>query len=166
MTIFSQPSKVFFPYIEDVPSYLTTDMCYPDGKVDSARKSFPSGHTSMAFAGSTFIALLCYHWLTKWRFSSGFERFDIPGPSIAIAMFFLSYVPAFFTAISRTQVSQLLVTTFNILFQDYRHFAVDVIAGGILGTTVTYLCFIQYYKMNLFNPKGYSKAKFTSSDGR
>ena len=109
MTIFSQPSKVFFPYIEDVPSYLTTDMCYPDGKVDSARKSFPSGHTSMAFAGSTFIALLCYHWLTKWRFSSGFERFDIPGPSIAVAMFFLSYVPAFFTAISRTQVSQLLV---------------------------------------------------------
>ena len=81
-------------------------MCYPDGKVDSARKSFPSGHTSMAFAGSTFIALLCYHWLTKWRFSSGFERFNIPGPSIAIAMFFLSYVPAFFTAISRTQVSR------------------------------------------------------------
>lgn len=124
-------------------------MCYPDGKVDSARKSFPSGHTSMAFAGSTFIALLCYHWLTKWRFSSGFENFNIPGPSIAIAVFFLSYVPAFFTAISRTQ--------------DYRHFAVDVIAGGILGTTVTYLCFIQYYKMNLFSPDGYSKAKSASS---
>ena len=109
--IFSQPSKVFFPYIEDIPAYLTTDMCYPDGKVDSARKSFPSGHTSMAFAGSTFIALLCYHWLVKWQGPSGFHQiknFDIPGPSIAIAMFFVSYVPAFFTAISRTQVSQSL----------------------------------------------------------
>lgn len=139
-------------------------MCYPDGKVDSARKSFPSGHTSMAFAGSTFIALLCYHWLTKWRFSSGFDNFNIPGPSIAIAVFFLSYVPAFFTAISRTQVSKLLANL-DILYvlQDYRHFAVDVIAGGILGTTVTYLCFIQYYKMNLFSPDGYSKAKSASS---
>lgn len=147
----SYQNEVFFPYIEDVPSYLTTAMCYPDGKVDSARKSFPSGHTSMAFAGSTFIALLCYHWLIKWQFSFGFEKFRIPGPSIAIAMFFLSYVPAFFTAISRTQ--------------DYRHFAADVIAGGILGTTVTYLCFIQYYKTNLFNPDGYRKAKSIPSNG-
>ena len=45
------------------------------------------------------------------------------------------------------------------IFQDYRHFAADVIAGGILGTTVTYLCFIQYYNVNLFNPYGYVKAK-------
>ena len=51
------------------------------------------------------------------------------------------------------------------IFQDYRHFAADVIAGGIIGTTVTYLCFVQYYKMNLFNPYAYTKAKSANSNG-
>ena len=47
-------TKVFFLYIEDVPALVKDDDCFSPKEAKSARKSMPSGHTSIAFAGATY----------------------------------------------------------------------------------------------------------------
>ena len=71
-------------------------------------RSFPSGHTSFAFAGSTFCALYSFYWLGKIR-SNTIQFMKLPGYSLRISAFFLWLVPAIYVGISRTQVNSFSV---------------------------------------------------------
>jgi len=127
------------PFVEDVAAIFNeSERCFDADEARSGRKSFPSGHTSFAFAGATFSALLSFYF--SRRVSGGVRLHDtkklkIPGSSLSLALLLLCYVPAFYVAISRTQ--------------DYRHYGSDVIAGGLLGTFITGLCFFNYYDLRL-----------------
>ena len=103
-------TSIFFPYIEDVPALLEDEMCFNPKKTGKARKSHPSGHTSLAFAGATFCALYSYYWLSKINIKrlnlslSEENRFQLPGRSLGITFLFCWYLPAIYVGISRTQV--------------------------------------------------------------
>jgi len=71
-------------------------------------RSFPSGHTSAAFSGSTFMALYCFYWFGKidsaMNLGTRNRHLHFPGTSLRIGILFLWFVPAFYVGISRTQV--------------------------------------------------------------
>jgi len=92
--------------------------------VEEGRKSFPSGHSSIAFVSFAFIAF--YFWgktlafarygkRRSWRFATGV-------PFIIFAVY---------VCLSRTQ--------------DYRHHWTDVLTGGLLGFFTAYICYRLYY---------------------
>lgn len=85
-------------------------------------RSFPSGHSSLSFAGQGFLA---------FYLAGKLHLFDKRGyaPKAWISLFPLSV--AALVAISRTM--------------DYRHHWQDVTIGSILGLTVAYFSYRQYY---------------------
>ena len=104
-----------------------SDLCYDADEARSGRKSFPSGHTSFAFAGATFSALLCFYF--SRRISGGVRLHDtkglkVPGSSLSLALLLMCYVPAFYVAISRTQVDTELNYLTLILFNIFRIIAI------------------------------------------
>jgi len=99
--------------------------------VVEGRKSFPSGHSSTAFAGMTFMALWLAGYTAAWCF-------HVPKPVASLqssrmgnlVVTFLPLTWATFVAISR--------------IEDFKHHKEDVIVGsliGILSSTVCYLIF-------------------------
>lgn len=83
---------------------------YPQQKVDSGdwNRSFPSGHTSMSFAGASFASYVFqkYNPESKWR---------IPVTAISYSL--------------AATVAVLRVASGN-------HFATDVLAGALIGTAI------------------------------
>jgi len=126
-------------YIETVPPLVSSS----DGCLNSdhelidkgGRKSFPSGHTSTAFAASTFCALYSFYWLRRWgsslQLSFGEMIVPSPGASVGAAFLFCWFLPGIYVAVSRTQ--------------DYRHHPADVIVGAAIGIFITTVVFLQYY---------------------
>ncbi|OJT06736.1 Lipid phosphate phosphatase 2, partial [Trametes pubescens] len=104
------------------------------GKLDSildGRRSFPSGHSSIAFAGMMFLSLWIAGATGAWRLTepvpSGFHRSKF-------GRVFLSLVPLVFAtwvAVSRVE--------------DYRHHKEDVIVGSLLGSTCATICYLIYF---------------------
>jgi len=137
----TEKGSVAFPYIEDVGNFIDYQNCINSDDHflrRGGRRSFPSGHTSFAFAGSTFCALYSFYWLGKIR-SNTIQFMKLPGYSLRISAFFLWLVPAIYVGISRTQ--------------DYRHFPTDVIGGALIGIITTTLCFVQYFRLDfLYRP--------------
>lgn len=90
-------------------------------------RSFPSGHSSTAFAGLVFLAL---YLAGKFRL---FSRREGEAHAHAAVQWIVSLplLGATLIAVSRTM--------------DYRHHATDVIAGAILGTTVSVGSYYLYY---------------------
>ncbi|KAF7308451.1 Lipid phosphate phosphatase 1 [Mycena chlorophos] len=95
------------------------------------RKSFPSGHSSAAFSGMTFLALWLAGQTAAWCFAA-----QLPSASLRssrLARFCLPLLPiwwAIYVAVTRVE--------------DYRHHKEDVIVGGLIGivcASVTYLAF-------------------------
>lgn len=85
-------------------------------------KSFPSGHSSLSFAGMGFL---------MFYVAGKFCLFDRKGYTWKIWVTAAPFACATFVAISRTM--------------DYRHHWQDVLAGSILGLSVSYLAYRQYF---------------------
>ncbi len=109
-----------------VPYGLVTDaICTVDPSSALIRdgfRSFPSGHASTAFAGLTFLSLYL---------AGKLHIFDKRGHAATAWLVFFPMIGAALIAISRTM--------------DYRHHATDVIAGGILGTSIALVIYHLYY---------------------
>lgn len=115
--------------------------CFPDGKMNSdpnnltctnpniadviqGRKSFPSGHASFAFMSFGFIA---FYLMGKLKVFASEGR----GNGSRILICLSPLVVAALVAISRTC--------------DYHHFPLDVLVGSLIGISIAYLCYRQYY---------------------
>ncbi|RDB23606.1 putative lipid phosphate phosphatase 3, chloroplastic [Hypsizygus marmoreus] len=119
------------------------------GKADvilSGRKSFPSGHSSTAFSGMTFLALWIAGQTAAWCFSVP----KAPGSlrSSRMGNFLLTLLPltwASFVAISR--------------LQDHRHHKWDVIVGSLIGILSATICYLIFWP-SPFSAKNFTEERF------
>ncbi|GEM08037.1 phosphatidic acid phosphatase type 2/haloperoxidase family protein [Rhodotorula toruloides] len=97
--------------------------------IDDGFKSFPSGHSSFAWAGLGYFALYL---------AGKMHLFDQQGHTIKSWIAITPPIGATLIAVSRTM--------------DYRHHATDVIAGSILGAVIALITYHLYYP-SLFSPQ-------------
>lgn len=110
---------------QDEPLQLwTVDVCtQPNAAIlKDGFRSFPSGHSSTSFAGLFYIAL----WL-----AGKMHVFDRRGYSLKGVILIVPIMAAMLVAISRVE--------------DYRHAAIDVTWGAILGIIFATFAYFQYY---------------------
>ncbi|GAA5821328.1 hypothetical protein JCM3770_006249 [Rhodotorula araucariae] len=97
--------------------------------IDDGFKSFPSGHSSFAWAGLLYLSLyLCGKMHIMDRRGHAFKAWIAITPPIGATLI----------AVSRTM--------------DYRHHATDVIAGSILGAVIALMTYHLYYP-SLYSPQ-------------
>ncbi|KAI0831806.1 lipid phosphate phosphatase 1 [Trametes gibbosa] len=114
------------------------------GKLETVidgRRSFPSGHSSTAFAGMTFLSLWIAGATGAWRLTestpSGFRGSKIARLSLSLApLLFATWV-----AVSRVE--------------DYRHHKEDVIVGSLIGAGSAIICYLIYWP-NPFTAQAHS----------
>ncbi|WCJ24461.1 lipid phosphate phosphatase 2 [Euphorbia peplus] len=138
--------------------------CFPDGKgvfdnvtsgvmctgvksvIKEGHKSFPSGHTSWAFAGLGFTSLYL---------SGKIRAFDRRGHVAKLCIIFLPLLVAALVGVSRVD--------------DYWHHWQDVFAGGLLGLTVSTFCYLQFfpppYDIDGWGPHAYFRMLEESRNG-
>ncbi|THU92174.1 PAP2-domain-containing protein [Dendrothele bispora CBS 962.96] len=106
------------------PTYgLSTDaICTRTDLLNDGFRSFPSGHSSMSFAGLGFLA---------YYLAGKLHLFDERGHAGKAWLALTPFAGAALVAISRTM--------------DYRHHWQDVLVGSILGTVMSYFSYRQYY---------------------
>jgi len=98
-------------------------ICHGDRKViKEGHKSFPSGHTSWAFAGLGYLSLYL---------AAKINIFDRQGHAARLCIVFLPLLAAALVGVSRVD--------------DYWHHWQDVFAGGLIGLTIAILCYRQFF---------------------
>ncbi|XP_022990866.1 lipid phosphate phosphatase 2-like isoform X1 [Cucurbita maxima] len=112
-----------FPDGKDVYDKLGNVVCHGDEHViKEGHKSFPSGHTSLSFAGLGFLSLYL---------SGKIKAFDQRGHIAKLCIVFLPLLFAALVGISRVD--------------DYWHHWQDVFAGGLLGLVISTFCYLQFF---------------------
>lgn len=113
-----------FPDGKDFYDKVTTGVICHGKKADikEGHKSFPSGHSSWSFAGLVFLA---------WYLAGKIRVFDRKGHVAKLCLIFLPILGASLVAVSRVD--------------DYWHHWQDVFAGGLLGTVVASICYLQFF---------------------
>ncbi|KAJ6581620.1 phosphatidic acid phosphatase type 2/haloperoxidase [Mycena capillaripes] len=112
------------------------------GDILDGRRSFPSGHSSAAFAGMTFLSFWLAGQTAAWCFHA-----PVPAASLRssrLGRFSLTLLPlswAIFVAVTR--------------LEDYRHHKEDVIAGGAIGLICGAICYLAFW------PSPFSASSFT-----
>lgn len=119
--------------------------------VDDGRKSFPSGHASISFAGLGFLGLWIYSLALQGLLtrppapiSVDSQRFFPHRPARAWRLV-LPWIPLLFAAyigISRTQ--------------QYIHHPTDVLSGALLGFVIALLFYVLFYRRNERRVFGYA----------
>ncbi|KAF9235900.1 phosphatidic acid phosphatase type 2/haloperoxidase [Melanogaster broomeanus] len=125
-----QPSDVIarclpIPGSEDpIWGLSTVDICTQTSKhiLEDGWRSFPSGHSSLSFAGLGFLT---------FYLAGKLHLFDTRGHATKAWLALAPLAGASWVAISRTM--------------DYRHHWQDVITGSLLGLVVSYFAYRQYY---------------------
>ncbi|KAF9237121.1 phosphatidic acid phosphatase type 2/haloperoxidase, partial [Melanogaster broomeanus] len=102
----------------------TVDICTQTSKhiLEDGWHSFPSGHSSLSFAGLGFLT---------FYLAGKLHLFDTRGHANKAWLALAPLAGASWVAISRTM--------------DYHHHWQDVIAGSVLGLAVSYFAYRQYY---------------------
>ncbi|KAL6969893.1 putative lipid phosphate phosphatase 3, chloroplastic [Sarracenia purpurea var. burkii] len=110
-----------------------------DSVIKEGHKSFPSGHSSLSFAGLGFLSLYL---------SGKIKAFDRRGHVAKLCIVFLPLLVASLVAVSRVD--------------DYWHHWQDVFAGGLLGLLVATFCYLQFfpppYQTKGWGPYAYFRA--------
>lgn len=115
-----------------VKTYLVPDVdfkCMQSniGELQDARKSFPSGHSSLSFYSMLFLALILNHLAVNFRLLGNLLfRF--------LQVFFVSV--AFVVALSRVT--------------DNKHHPTDVLSGGIIGSLCAFITYAYLLRTSLF----------------
>ncbi|KAH3768083.1 acid phosphatase/Vanadium-dependent haloperoxidase [Pelomyxa schiedti] len=98
-----------------------------DVRESQGRKSFPSGHSTIAFGGFTFLSLYLAGKLKAFV--------DTSGQLWKLILVLLPEIPALLIALSRTR--------------DYYHDFSDIVAGAGLGIAIAFVCYNSlYYPLN------------------
>jgi len=108
------------------PTYglSTVAICHQSDRhiINDGFRSFPSGHSSLSFAGLTFLSLYI---------AGKLHLFDTRGHAPKAWISILPLFGAALVAVSRTM--------------DYRHHWQDVLAGSFLGIVMAYFSYRQYF---------------------
>ncbi|KAK7686155.1 hypothetical protein QCA50_010375 [Cerrena zonata] len=115
-------------------------------KVLDGRRSFPSGHSSTAFSGMTFLSLWLAGVTCAWCFSEAMPSRSLLSSRIArtcLTLFPMAF--ATWVAVSRVE--------------DYRHHKEDVIVGSLIGIDTATAAYLVYFP----NPFLSSKSPNASS---
>ncbi|KAJ7975167.1 lipid phosphate phosphatase 2 [Quillaja saponaria] len=137
-----------FPDGVEIFDKITKDVvCHGDKKVvKEGYKSFPSGHTSWSFAGLGFLA---------WYLSGKIRVFDQRGHVAKLCIVLLPLLTAALVGVSRVD--------------DYWHHWTDVFAGGLIGVTVSSICYLQLFPFPHYEhgwaPHAYFKMLEERNDG-
>jgi len=103
--------------------------------IHGGRQSFPSGHTTNAFAGMTFLSLYLTAQFSIFASPSASSPSPLPFSSSKLARLAITISPLFYAlwvAISRVE--------------DNRHHIEDVVIGGLIGLISSMTCFFIYWR--------------------
>eukprot|EP01061_Rhynchopus_euleeides_P036325 TRINITY_DN6123_c0_g1_i1.p1 TRINITY_DN6123_c0_g1~~TRINITY_DN6123_c0_g1_i1.p1 ORF type:complete len:290 (+),score=81.05 TRINITY_DN6123_c0_g1_i1:73-942(+) len=118
-------------------NYTQADLdaiCSSDNsRVMDGRRSFPSGHTSMTFAGWTVTAMFVYARLFNGR------RTRYTAPLLNVFVVLLNIILPAIVAVSRTR--------------DYRHNHDDIMAGMCIGVLAGVVCFHLHFSLSSEEPR-------------
>ncbi|KAI0818770.1 phosphatidic acid phosphatase type 2/haloperoxidase [Irpex lacteus] len=119
------PHKLAWSLVSRPPSAIDFDICTADRdtyKFNDGWRSFPSGHSSLSFAGLGFLS---------FYLAGKLHLFDRQAYTFKVWLSITPLIGATLVAVSRTM--------------DYRHHWQDVLTGSILGLVLSYLAYRQYY---------------------
>ncbi|XP_064465762.1 phospholipid phosphatase 5-like [Ornithodoros turicata] len=128
----------FFRCFPDGVGSLSRPCTGPDRDVVEGLKSFPSGHSSFSFTSLGFTALYLFGKLGTFQTNKRQQAWRLVLPASLLLW-------AVTVAVSRTC--------------DYHHHWQDVLAGSLLGLSVAFLCYRQYYPslVHLYCDKPYTQ---------
>lgn len=133
--------------------------CFPDGVMNSdmnctgderdvfdGRKSFPSGHSSFSFATLGFLS---FYLMAKLKIFNDEGR----GKSYRLIISFLPLVLAMLIGNNTicNKINCVVNNSFHTLFAaisrtcDYHHWKEDVIVGSLIGLSIAWLSYRQYF---------------------